>query len=72
MDEAGVTVDILINNAGIQFRKPMIDLNLKDWQRIIDTNPTAFIVGREAAKRMIARGHGGNPWYSVIVKPNPP
>ena len=60
LDRDGVEVDILINNAGIQFRKPMVELELKDWQRVIDTNLTsAFIVGREAAKRMIARGRGG-------------
>lgn len=60
LDEAGVEIDILVNNAGIQFRKPMVDLALSDWQRVIDTNLTsAFIVGREAAKRMIARGRGG-------------
>lgn len=60
LDERGIAVDILINNAGIQFRKPMVDLALADWQRVIDTNLTgAFIVAREAARRMIARGSGG-------------
>jgi gluconate 5-dehydrogenase len=60
LDEQGVAVDILINNAGIQFRKPMVDMALSDWQRVIDTNLTsAFIVGKEAARRMIARGRGG-------------
>ncbi len=59
-DVAGIEIDILINNAGIQFRKPMVDLELKDWQRVLDTNLTsAFIVGKEAARRMIARGRGG-------------
>ncbi len=59
-DQDGVEIDILINNAGIQFRKPMVELQLKDWQRVIDTNLTsAFIVGKETAKRMIARGRGG-------------
>lgn len=58
-DKEGVEVDILINNAGIQFRKPMVELELKDWQRVLDTNLTAaFIVGRESAKRMIPRGRG--------------
>ena len=60
LDQDGVEVDILINNAGIQFRKPLVDLELQDWQRVIDTNLTsAFIVGKEAAIRMIARGCGG-------------
>lgn len=59
LDAAGVAVDILLNNAGIQYRKPMVELETADWQRVIDTNLTsAFVIGREAAKRMIARGHG--------------
>jgi gluconate 5-dehydrogenase len=58
-DKAGIVVDILVNNAGIQFRKPMVELATADWQRVIDTNLTsAFVIGREAAKRMIPRGHG--------------
>lgn len=58
-DAEGIAVDILVNNAGIQFRKPMVELAKADWQRVIDTNLTsAFMIGREAAKRMIARGHG--------------
>jgi gluconate 5-dehydrogenase len=59
LDEAGTSVDILLNNAGIQLRKPMVELATAEWQRVIDTNLTsAFVVGREAAKRMIPRGHG--------------
>ncbi|MGV1916895.1 SDR family oxidoreductase [Rhizobium sp. 22-785-1] len=59
LDAAGIAVDILVNNAGIQYRKPMVELETADWQRVIDTNLTsAFVIGREAAKRMIARGHG--------------
>lgn len=59
LDAAGVQVDILINNAGIQFRKPMLELDTADWQRVIDTNLTsAFMIGSEAAKRMVKRGYG--------------
>jgi len=59
LDARGATVDILVNNAGIQFRKPMLELQTSDWQRVIDTNLTsAFVVGREAARRMAARGQG--------------
>jgi gluconate 5-dehydrogenase len=59
-DEAGIDIDVLINNAGIQFRKPMIDLAVADWRRVLETNLTsAFLMGREAARRMIARGKGG-------------
>jgi gluconate 5-dehydrogenase len=59
LDADGVAVDILVNNAGVQFRKPMIELDTADWRRVIETNLTsAFVVGREAAKRMIPRGRG--------------
>lgn len=59
LDEQGVAIDILVNNAGIQLRKPMVELRTEEWQKVIDTNLTsAFVVGREAAKRMIARGAG--------------
>ena len=52
--------DILVNNAGIQHRQPMLELALADWQRVLDTNLTAaFLMGREAARRMVARGQGG-------------
>jgi gluconate 5-dehydrogenase len=58
-DAAGTAIDILVNNAGIQLRKPMVELTTPEWQRVIDVNLTsAFVVGREAAKRMIPRGHG--------------
>lgn len=58
-DRDGISVDILVNNAGIQFRKPMLELATEDWRRVIDTNLTsAFLVGREAARRMAQRGSG--------------
>jgi gluconate 5-dehydrogenase len=59
LDAKGVEIDILVNNAGIQFRRPMVELDTADWRRVIETNLTsAFVVGREAAKRMIPRGRG--------------
>jgi gluconate 5-dehydrogenase len=59
LDAEGIDVDILVNNAGIQFRRPMVDLATEDWRRVIETNLTsAFVIGREAARRMIRRSHG--------------
>ncbi|HEX7868323.1 MAG TPA: SDR family oxidoreductase [Variovorax sp.] len=59
LDAAGIAVDILVNNAGVQYRKPMVELATEDWRRVIETNLTsAFVVGREAARRMIPRGRG--------------
>ena len=59
LDAQGLSPDILVNNAGIQLRRPMLELSAADWQRVMDTNLTsAFLCGREAASRMIAKGSG--------------
>jgi len=60
LDREGVEVDILVNNAGVQLRKPMLDIAIDEWRRVIETDlNAAFVMGREAARRMIARGRGG-------------
>ncbi|MDZ7939237.1 MAG: SDR family oxidoreductase [Rhodoferax sp.] len=60
LDEADIAVDILVNNAGIQLRKPLVDFTLEEWDKVLRTNLTsAFLVGREAAKRMITAKRGG-------------
>ena len=52
-------LEILVNNAGIQHRVPMLELDVADWERVISTDLTsAFLVGREAARHMIPRGRG--------------
>jgi len=58
-DAAGIEIDILVNNAGIQVRKPLVEFTSADWRKVIETNLTsAFVIGRESAKRMIARKRG--------------
>lgn len=52
-------IDVLVNNAGIQHREPLTDISVADWERVITTDLTsAFIVGREVARGMLARGSG--------------
>ena len=52
-------IDILINNAGMQYRAPLEEFPLEAWHRLIATNLTsAFLVGQAVGKRMIARGKG--------------
>lgn len=52
-------LQILVNNAGVQHRVPMLELDVEDWERVMRTNLTsAFLVGREAARHMIPRGSG--------------
>ncbi|MFJ7298079.1 SDR family oxidoreductase [Streptomyces collinus] len=57
-EEAG-PIDILVNNTGVQHRAPLLEFGDDDWRRLVDTNLTsAFLVGREVARRMAPRGHG--------------
>lgn len=53
------TIDVLVNNAGIQIRGPLEDFTETDWNRILQINlSSAFIVSREIIKSMIERKSG--------------
>ena len=41
VDEVG-PVQVLVNNAGIQRRAPLVEMALSDWQAVIDTNLTSL------------------------------
>jgi len=57
-DEVG-PIGILVNNAGIQRRAPLEELNDRQWQEAMDTNLTgAFKVARAVAAGMIRRREG--------------
>lgn len=57
-DELG-PIDILINNAGMQFRTPLEDFPEDKWDLLLRTNITsAFLVGKAVARRMIPRKTG--------------
>ena len=52
-------IDILINNAGIIKRIPMVDMEVSDFRQVIDVDLVApFIMGKNVARRMIERGRG--------------
>jgi gluconate 5-dehydrogenase len=52
-------IDILINNAGMQFRTSLEDFPLEKWRELMRVNvESAFIVGKAVAKGMIARKRG--------------
>jgi gluconate 5-dehydrogenase len=52
-------VDVLVNNAGITQRKPLVDVSLEEWRRVLDANLTsAYLVARAVAPGMIERGAG--------------
>jgi NAD(P)-dependent dehydrogenase (short-subunit alcohol dehydrogenase family) len=50
---------ILINNAGINIRKPVTDFTLEEWRRVMDTNLTGpFLVCRSLLPLMRGQGYG--------------
>lgn len=51
-------LDALVSNAGIMVRRPLRQLALADWRRVVDTNLTAaFLLARAAEKPLrAARG----------------
>ena len=52
-------LDILINNAGMQFRTPLEDYPEDKWDQLFSTNvKSAFLVGKAVAQHMIPRGKG--------------
>jgi len=54
------SVDIFVNNAGIEKKFAFVDYPLEEWQKIVAVNLTgAFLCSQAAAKQMIAQGKGG-------------
>ena len=52
-------VDVLVNNAGITLRRPLEQVSLAEWERMLAVNLTsAFLVARAVAPGMIERGSG--------------
>lgn len=52
-------VDVLVNNAGITQNKPLEDISLDEWQRMLAINLTGpFLCTRQVLEPMRARGHG--------------
>jgi NAD(P)-dependent dehydrogenase (short-subunit alcohol dehydrogenase family) len=52
-------IDILINNAGMNIRKPALEVTWEDWNAILDTNLRgSFFVAQAVARRMVPRGYG--------------
>jgi len=52
-------LDILINNAGINIRKPVHELALEEWHRVLDTNLTSAFLCSKAAYPAFKKAGGG-------------
>jgi len=52
-------LDILINNAGMQFRAPLEEFPVEKWDELLRTNlSSVFHVSQAVARKMIPRGRG--------------
>ncbi len=52
-------LDTVVLNAGVNFRKPLLEWETEDFRRVLDINLTGcFVLAREAARAMIPRGSG--------------
>jgi meso-butanediol dehydrogenase/(S,S)-butanediol dehydrogenase/diacetyl reductase len=53
-------LDVMFNNAGISQTCPFLEVTEEDFDRIMKINGLGVLIGtQEAAKQMIAQGHGG-------------
>jgi 2-deoxy-D-gluconate 3-dehydrogenase len=52
-------LDVLVNNAGINIRKPAQELAVADWKAVIDTNLTSAFVTSQAVHPVMQAAGGG-------------
>src|SRR3954470_21879128 len=70
------SIDVLVNNAGIQISRPSHELSNGDFDKVIDINLRgSFMCAREAIRRFLDQGGGGSivnisSVHQVIPKPN--
>jgi len=53
-------LDVLVNNAGLNRRKPVLEVTALDYAAVMDVNlRAAYFLSQHAGRAMIARGEGG-------------
>ncbi|MFK7885391.1 MAG: gluconate 5-dehydrogenase [Gammaproteobacteria bacterium] len=52
-------IDVLVNNAGIIRRIPLLEMPLDEWEKVVRTDLTSvFVVSKAVVSRMVARKRG--------------
>jgi glucose 1-dehydrogenase len=75
VDELG-SLDVLVNNAGIQISRPSEELSSADFDKVLAVNLRgAFLCAREAIRHFLAQGGGGSivnvsSVHQIIPKPD--
>ncbi|MGH9583553.1 MAG: SDR family oxidoreductase [Bryobacteraceae bacterium] len=73
--EALGSIDILVNNSGIQKPAPSHEVEMADFDRVLGVNLRgAFLCSREAIRHFLARGSGGvilnnSSVHEIVPKP---
>jgi glucose 1-dehydrogenase len=53
-------LDICVNNAGIEIKKPFLDITDDEWNQVLSVNLYgSFLVSQIAARQMVKQGQGG-------------
>jgi 2-deoxy-D-gluconate 3-dehydrogenase len=52
-------LDVLINNAGMNIRKPVHELTLAEWRQVLDTNLTSAFLASRAVYPIMKKTGGG-------------
>ncbi|WP_025784209.1 SDR family NAD(P)-dependent oxidoreductase [Sporosarcina sp. D27] len=53
------TIDVLVNNAGVNIAKPAMDVTESDWDTVLDLNlKSVFFSSQEAARHMLPQKSG--------------
>lgn len=53
-------LDIVVNNAGIEIKRPFLEISDEEWRRVLDVNLYgAFVVSQASCRQIIRQGQGG-------------
>lgn len=62
------SLNVMLNNAGINKPLMFLDITEENWQKIMDVNALGVLLGmQEAAKQMIAQGKENGPYKIINV-----
>jgi 3-oxoacyl-[acyl-carrier protein] reductase len=60
-DEHFSDLHVVVANAAVQTWKPLLELEVEDWDKVMNTNVRGtFLCTQEGARRMVAKSHGGS------------
>lgn len=54
------TVDVLINNAGMRFRKPFLEISLEEWREVHRVNIESAVLFSQAVIPLMKKSGGGS------------